>query len=145
MEENKEIDVLKEELLAKIADNYSSYDFILYLHHNIDKWNQIENKNNTIDRIIKVVCDAHKIEKDELIRSNNHIDYYIRGGVFYAIKTRLSLSYNEISVIFKRNKSYVFKIINDIEALLNMKANSHSSLLKGVIELVDSEINKNNI
>ena len=57
----------------------------------------------------------------------------------------LNLSYNEISVIFKRNKSYVFKIINDIEALLNMKANSHSSLLKGVIELVDSEINKNNI
>jgi len=143
MEENKEIDVLKEELLAKIAGNYSSYDFILYLHHSIDKWNEIEKKNNTIDRIINSVCEKHKIEKEELIRSNNHIDYYIRGGVFYAIKTRLNLSYNDISIIFKRNKSYVFKIINDIEGLLNMKANSRSSLLKGVIELVDIEIDKN--
>lgn len=141
--QSEEIENLKEELLKEIASNYFNYDFLSYLNHCIEKWNEHDKKNNIIDTVINSVCKKYDIERTDLFKSNSPIDYYIRGGVLYMIKKKLDLSYGDIAVHFKRTKSYVFKIINDVDGLLNMKETSHNSLLKEVISLVEKEFEEN--
>ncbi len=137
--ENEEI---QEELIKKISINYNDYDFLTYVNHYIDKWNENEKKNNTIDRIITAVCEKYDIDRKQLIKSNSNLDYYVRGAIFYVIKNKFNLSYNELAVHFNRTKSYVFKILNDINGLLNMSNNSYNSLLKETIELAEKEYQK---
>lgn len=139
MEKLKEIEEKREDLLKGISNNYSNYDFLVYMNHCVETWQTQESKNSVIENAINAVCEQYNITKDELIKSNLSGNYYIRGAMCFAIKRMFNLSYNEISILLGRHKSYAHKIVNDVESML--KTNGHK-IIKDVVLLVETELQK---
>ena len=139
MNKPTEIEENREELLKGISNNYSNYDFLVYMNHCVEVWQSQDSKNSVIENAIKAVCNEYQISREELIKSNLSGNYYIRGAMCYSIKKMFNLSYSEISILLGRHKSYVHKIVNDVESML--KTNGHK-IIKDVILLVESELQK---
>lgn len=139
MDKPTEIEENREELLKGISNNYSNYDFLVYMNHCIEVWQSQDSKNSVIENAIKAVCNEYQISREELIKSNLSGNYYIRGAMCFAIKKMFNLSYNEISILLGRHKSYAHKIVNDVESML--KTNGHK-VIKDVVLLVESELQK---
>jgi len=139
MDKPTEIEENREELLKGISNNYSNYDFLVYMNHCVEVWQSQDSKNSVIENAIKAVCNEYQISREELIKSNLSGNYYIRGAMCFAIKRMFNLSYNEISILLGRHKSYAHKIVNDVESML--KTNGHK-VIKDVVLLVESELQK---
>jgi len=139
MDKPTEIEENREELLKGISNNYSNYDFLVYMNHCVEVWQSQDSKNSIIENAIKAVCNEYQISREELIKSNLSGNYYIRGAMCFAIKRMFNLSYNEISILLGRHKSYAHKIVNDVESML--KTNGHK-VIKDVVLLVESELQK---
>jgi hypothetical protein len=133
---------LRNEIINAISGNYENHDFYIYINHCIEKWNDIKHRNEAIELIVKFLSDKYNIPKDEFISSNSSTHYSIRGVFFYSLKALLGLSYNDISVMVGRPKGSVYKIITDIEFMVNN--GGHKSIKDALLNLTN-ELNQNNI
>jgi chromosomal replication initiation ATPase DnaA len=139
MDKPTEIEENREELLKGISTNYSNHDFLVYMNHCVEVWQSQDSKNSLIENAIKAVCNEYQISREELIKSNLSSNYYIRGAMCFSIKKMFNLSYNEISILLGRHKSYAHKIVSEVETML--KTNGHK-VIKDVVLLVESELQK---
>lgn len=114
-----ETNKLRDDILLAISSNYDNHDFYLYITHCIEKWNEIKERNEIIDLIVDFLSTNYNIPKDEFIRSNSAVNYSIRGVFFHSLKTILGLSYSEISILVGRPKASVYKIVMDIDFMVN--------------------------
>lgn len=114
-QENKQ----QTDILYVIQRNMQRADFAKYMDFCVKKWNRLEVDLQIIDAIMSSICKQWSISKEELIANRKFTEP--RAMMYYVIKKQVKLSYGEIAEMFKKQKSYIKKSVDDVTFLLEKK------------------------
>ena len=131
--------VKKEDIIHSIQDNMHRDDFAAYMNFCVCKWKQLEAGQQVIDAIMDSVCKQWEISKQELLDSKNSEP---RAMMFYVIKKQTKLSYTEIGDMFDKEKSWIYKLVNETAFMIE-KHGKKSYIVK--FESIQKDLSLKNI
>ena len=103
-------------------------EFNIYLSSCLNKWKDIKPQCLIMDVIMNTICDNYKINANDLIYGKKH--GVPRSIMLYMIKTTLkNLSFETLSDIFEREKSFIFKSYAEAEFMVERHKKKDAILL----------------